>query len=148
MCSTCSGINILNNSGNTDNRKYNESDLSEVEALDSLTKWGTPADSTSYHEVTANATSSAFTPDNHNLTRGSSHDGEEKLELPDENENMHNLSPKKVNQCPICGENFPSNIDFIVFTKHVEDHFIGDEDFHSMEDNYEIITNVIGNNFH
>lgn len=124
-------------------------DTSETENLDSSTRWVTPANSTSYQENMEDA--SAFS----NNTSKISHNIQAVV-VNNKNTDDSNslLSAKmreiKLNQdriCPLCGEHFNASVAFQTFSLHVEEHFVGDEDYDSVAENFEIVNDSIGNNF-
>jgi Autophagy receptor zinc finger-C2H2 domain len=57
---------------------------------------------------------------------------------------MLKKNSKKI--CPMCGKYFVDT-SFDDFEIHVESHFIADDEFDSIGENYEALANSIGNNF-
>lgn len=125
-------------------------DTSETENLDSSTRWVTPANSTSYQDNMEDA--SAFSNNTSKISHNNVQATINNNKNTDDSNSLLSAKPReiKINQermCPLCGERFNASVAFETFSLHVEEHFVGDEDYDSVVENFEILNASIGNNF-
>lgn len=111
--------------------------LKESDTTDSLTKWATPANSTSFTD------NNIELPSPSTITRKCSNG----IITQPNMEHTSELQEAAVDKmCPMCGQYFKS-VNFTEFQQHVMNHFVGDLDPDSIIDSYELVINSVDNNF-
>lgn len=108
----------------TNNARVVTSENKEIETSDSLVNWATPADSSTYNNLT-DFNTSAY-----------------KRAIPEEKETTGETYDKI---CPMCGKTFQKDTVFTEFQSHVENHFMGETELDSALDNFENVPDSFDN---